>query len=678
MNNIKQSENLFVGREKACQPRIILNADVTSQGRLIKRDGATKVISLTNPHSLWSGTTAMLCAAGGYLYRISQGQAVQICAISGPDIYLSYVEIDNKVYVSNKYWNTIFDPSDDTTSDWGLTLPEQSLVSSTSGNLPAGTYQVCFTRFNNREISGNGPIASIELTSEGGISISNRTADSLVWITDPNGNKFFLAGQLDTIVNTAQSSEPLPSFLCSPPPYMEYLSHAFGRVWGNVDKVLYYSEPFHPDWFRTQFNKFEYDQNITLIAPVPTGIFVGCEDTTYFLAGTEPGQMKQSVVGKGAVPGTLKYCNNVPELGDILSPAERIHVSVPIWLSQEGIVIGNASGRLFNLTQQKVKFRPGKRGASVHRMKNGEFQYLTSFKQGSPGSGFGMADTVTAEVIRNGSVLPVKKKAPPPPIKTFIFTVQTTGASETFSLPLEATGTYNFAVSWGDNSSDNITVYNQAEVTHTYASAGTYEIKITGTIVGWRFNYSGDYAKIYEIKSWGPLKLGNNGRYFYGCANLTITATDVLDLTGTTDLTRMLAECTSLTTIPSMNSWDISSVIIMDYMFIWSALFNQDISSWNTVSVMSMSSMFDNATSFDQNIGPWPIISVTDMLYMFDGVTLSTANYDALLIGWEAQAVQNNVTFHGGNSKYSAGAAATARAALIADHSWTITDGGPA
>jgi hypothetical protein len=59
-------------------------------------------------------------------------------------------------------------------------------------------------------------------------------------------------------------------------------------------------------------------------------------------------------------------------------------------------------------------------------------------------------------------------------------------------------------------------------------------------------------------------------------------------------------------------------------------------------------------------------------------VTLSTANYDSLLTGWEAQAVQNNVNFHGGNAKYSAGAPATARAALIADHTWTITDGGPA
>lgn len=261
----------------------------------------------------------------------------------------------------------------------------------------------------------------------------------------------------------------------------------------------------------------------------------------------------------------------------------------------------------------------------------------------------------------------------------FVFTIKTTGASETFSLPLESVGTYDFNIDWGDGSDDDITAWNQAGVTHAYVSAGTYEITITGTIVGWRFNYSGDHNKIYELKSWGALRLGNNDRYFYGCANLTITATDILDLTGTTDLTWMFGECYALTTIPSMNSWNVSSVTIMDYMFNWSALFNQDISSWNTVLVISMSSMFDGAISFDQNLGDWDIASVTDMHYMFDGgVTLSTANYNALLIGWEAQAVQNNVTFHGGNSKYSAGAVATARQALIDDHNWSITDGGQA
>lgn len=68
---------------------------------------------------------------------------------------------------------------------------------------------------------------------------------------------------------------------------------------------------------------------------------------------------------------------------------------------------------------------------------------------------------------------------------------------------------------------------------------------------------------------------------------------------------------------------------------------------------------------------------VTNMTNMFNGVTLSTNNYDAILIGWEAQSEQPNVTFSAGNSQYSAGAATTARTALESN-GWTITDGGQA
>jgi len=94
--------------------------------------------------------------------------------------------------------------------------------------------------------------------------------------------------------------------------------------------------------------------------------------------------------------------------------------------------------------------------------------------------------------------------------KVFEFTVQTAGAAETFALPLEASGSYDFTVNWGDTKSDIVTVWNDAAVTHTYADAGTYTIFITGIIDGWRFNNAGDKDKIYDIKSWGPLKLGNS------------------------------------------------------------------------------------------------------------------------------------------------------------------------
>ena len=89
-----------------------------------------------------------------------------------------------------------------------------------------------------------------------------------------------------------------------------------------------------------------------------------------------------------------------------------------------------------------------------------------------------------------------------------------------------------------------------------------------------------------------------------------------------------------------------------------------------------MKYIFSGATAFDQNLGGWDVDKVTDMTDMFNNKTLSTPNYDALLNGWNLEILRPGVTFNGGNSKYSSGAAA-ARGHMINTFGWAITDGGP-
>ncbi|KKK58209.1 hypothetical protein LCGC14_3046750 [marine sediment metagenome] len=64
------------------------------------------------------------------------------------------------------------------------------------------------------------------------------------------------------------------------------------------------------------------------------------------------------------------------------------------------------------------------------------------------------------------------------------------------------------------------------------------------------------------------------------------------------------------------------------------------------------------------------------MSNMFSGVTLSTLNYDSLLIAWSGLPLQNNIVFNAGNSKYSSGASATAKQSIITNFGWIIYDGG--
>jgi len=90
-----------------------------------------------------------------------------------------------------------------------------------------------------------------------------------------------------------------------------------------------------------------------------------------------------------------------------------------------------------------------------------------------------------------------------------------------------------------------------------------------------------------------------------------------------------------------------------------------------------MNSTFQACTNLDVNFGSWNVSNLTSAYNMFQGTTLSTANYDALLIGWAAQNVQTGVTFNGGNATFSL-AAETARRHLVNEYLWTIIDGGPA
>jgi len=404
MNNVKRDEN-FYSEEGIAEPRIILNADVDITQSIVSRPGTTRVTTISSPHSLWAGLSCMLCVAGGSLYRISNDVAVSIGVIGDRNTPVSYVEIEGKVYFSNQYCQGVFNPVTNTISDWGVLPPGGPMLLTGSGGLIPGIYNVAMTNVVGDQISGTGPITSIELTAEGGIQVINRPSGAIVWCTDANEFIFYRIGAVNQITSIP-TVEPCPSLLCSPPPFLSNLCYAFGRVWGSSGKTLYYSQAFKFGWFRISANRFEFESDVTMIAKVPSGLFIGMKDKTRFLEGTEPEKMQQSDAGAGSVQGTLAYCNNVPYLADVLGTAEKGYVDVPIWVTTEGIVVGNANGRLFNLTKNKLKFGTPETGASLYRNQNGVFQFLSSFRQGATGSGAGFSDEATCEVFRNGTLVP--------------------------------------------------------------------------------------------------------------------------------------------------------------------------------------------------------------------------------------------------------------------------------
>jgi parallel beta-helix repeat protein/surface protein len=229
----------------------------------------------------------------------------------------------------------------------------------------------------------------------------------------------------------------------------------------------------------------------------------------------------------------------------------------------------------------------------------------------------------------------------------FISTWDTTQGNNDNTITLPITGTYD--VDWGDGVVESNTTY------HDYGIATTsVTISITGTgggITGWSFNNSGDVAKITNISAWGDLRLGDAGGYFYGASNLKILATDVLNLTGTTNMYLAFSN-SGIDTVPSMNSWNMSGITNMNSMFYGATLFNENIGGWDVSNVTDMAAMFAEASSFDQDIGNWAPSFVTDMSSMFYNATVFNNGGNTNLGNWSLSNVQNMAGMFSGASTF--------------------------
>ncbi|MCB9197497.1 MAG: BspA family leucine-rich repeat surface protein [Flavobacteriales bacterium] len=226
----------------------------------------------------------------------------------------------------------------------------------------------------------------------------------------------------------------------------------------------------------------------------------------------------------------------------------------------------------------------------------------------------------------------------------------------------------------------------------------------------------------HTLEQWGTANWTSMQSMFSSATNLTITATDVPNLTNCTTMQSMFGSYPN-STVPMINTWNTSSVTNMQSLFDNSSFnddisnwdvsnvtnfstmfrhnysFNQDISNWDVSNATTMHQMFASATTipvpFNQDISGWNVSNVTDMSYMFQycsidqdlgawdmsnvtnantmftGSGMSTANYDNTLIGWSTQTLQNGVDLGASFLTYCNGEAA--RNQIINNFGWNIT-----
>jgi len=305
----------------------------------------------------------------------------------------------------------------------------------------------------------------------------------------------------------------------------------------------------------------------------------------------------------------------------------------------------------------------------------------------------------------------------------FVMKVDTTkagSASDTFVLPLWGAG-YNITIKWGDGTSTDY-VGGTANVSHNitkvYAAGGEYIIEVKrNTPTGFptiRFNNGGDRLKLMDVLQTGLGTWATMGYAFFGCANLTWSATDKVVIGVGGNL--MVAFWTCVKFDGAIGNWDVSNVTSFLLAFTSCNVFDQDLSQWDVGKATTLENMFNACWKFSFNLSGWNTENVTNlsqtirqtldykhpflinykkvtnavnMMFGSDNLntTGSTANYDATLehirkhldtvfSGESAvRGLQSGVTINFGNSKFSAAGQAD-KAAIVAAKGWIFTDGG--
>ena len=175
-------------------------------------------------------------------------------------------------------------------------------------------------------------------------------------------------------------------------------------------------------------------------------------------------------------------------------------------------------------------------------------------------------------------------------------------------LPIQGEG-INVTINWGDGTTTHIT---NEFPTHTYTTAGTYDVTMTGTcpIFGYTgMNAPATTSEFYTftqyltgVKQFGELSATRYG--FSNCGKLQYVSGDATENTfaNVTDMSNMFAYCDRLASL-DLNGFDTSNVTNMSGMFwVCMRLTEIDISTFDTSNVTNMERMFSTCNALKKVI----------------------------------------------------------------------------
>ena len=206
---------------------------------------------------------------------------------------------------------------------------------------------------------------------------------------------------LSPVVNPTTTLAPIDGKLLHAPQRAQFLTYFNGRIYMAVGNVLWATELYLYNYVDATRTYMTFENDITGLGTVSDGIYVGSQTDVWFLSGPTFSEFKrESAYGTGVIPGSM--ISVASELADPHNMDQPVEIkSAILFLTHQGLCVGQESGHAFNLTQTHVWFPNAVSAAATWRRQDGMNQYLGVLdSQGTPSESARIGDYVDAQIIR--------------------------------------------------------------------------------------------------------------------------------------------------------------------------------------------------------------------------------------------------------------------------------------
>lgn len=249
-----------------------------------------------------------------------------------------------------------------------LPAPSFQVRSTASGGLDAGRYGVAACALRGGEEFGLSAVQFVEVPQGGGLLLDISGLGDLVRVfrTSSNGTQLYRAvdapsGMPDYLLGAGKlGSEPTGRFL-EPMPGGHLLASWNGRVLCARGRNLNFSQPLRPALYDPRHDFIPLPGRITMVAPLPDGIYLSTRHETFFLNGTDPATA--SLIKLSASPPP-EGCFAVLQ-GGLFTEIDDTKVAV--WLSAEGFVLGLPGGQVVRPQVKRLRLSRPEHGSLVLR-----------------------------------------------------------------------------------------------------------------------------------------------------------------------------------------------------------------------------------------------------------------------------------------------------------------------